>query len=240
MRSVIVHPDPMRAKLLRFVLCEAGHEVVLAETSQEGLTAAVGQETGAVLLELDLPDGDGCGLCTELRGCRYRGPIMVITKRYATADRLQAFAAGADDVIVDPFDPAELVARVEAMSRRYQRTDYQALGTILKAGDAELVISELTFRVVGRESVLLTPTELRLLECLMRNQGIVMRRETLTERTWGYDAFEESNRLEVYIRRLRKKIEWNPEQPEYIHTMRGIGYVFRASERDGRLPAGAA
>ncbi len=227
----------MNAKLLRFVLCEAGHEVVLAETGEEALAAVVGQETGAVVLELDLLDQDGLEVCKGLRGSRYTGPLLVVTKRHTMADRLQAFAAGADDVIVDPFHPAELVARVEAISRRYQRTDYQALGMILKAGDAELCLSELSFRGAGREPVLLTPTELRLLECLMRNQEIVMRRETLTERTWGYDAFEESNRLEVYIRRLRKKIEWNPEQPEYIHTMRGIGYVFRASKRDGSWPA---
>jgi two-component system response regulator RegX3 len=230
----------MNAKLLRFVLCEAGHEVVLAETGQEALAAVVGQETGAVVLELDLPDQDGLEVCKGLRGSRYTGPLLVVTKRHTMADRLQAFATGADDVIVDPFHPAELVARVEAISRRCRRADQQAFGTVLKVGDAELCLSELAFRIAGREPVLLTPTELRLLECLMRNQGIVMRRETLTERTWGYDAFEESNRLEVYIRRLRKKIELNPEQPEYIHTMRGIGYVFRPPGRDGTLSADAA
>jgi DNA-binding response OmpR family regulator len=227
MLSLVVNPDPMTAKLVRFVLVEAGHDVILAQNATKALTELGHHEINAVILEIDLPDRDGVNLCQEMRRQRYRGPIIFLTKRSQIADKLRAFQHGADDVIVDPFDPAELVARVEAVSRRYQRVDYQALGTILKAGEAELAISELTFRMAGREPVMLTPTELRLLECLMRNAGITMSRETLLERTWGYDLVEDSNRVEVYIRRLRKKIERNPDAPEFLQTVRGIGYVFR-------------
>ncbi len=116
--SVVVHPDPVSANLLRFVLREAGHEVVLAETGQAVRDVVVGQETTAVLLDLDLPDQDGLEVCKGLRRSHYAGPLLMVTKRRTMADRLQAFAYGADDVIADPFDPAELVACVEAIARR--------------------------------------------------------------------------------------------------------------------------
>ena len=235
MRSLVINPDPMTAKLVRFVLNEAGHDVILAASAAEAFRGLKRREIDAVVLELDLPDKDGTELCQELRHHLYTGPLIFLTKRSQTQDKLRAFAQGADDVIVDPFDPAELVARVEAIVRRYQCTDYQTVGTVLKVGDAELTISDLTYRVPGREPVLLTPTELRLLECLMRNPGITMSRETLLERTWGYDLIEDSNRVEVYIRRLRKKIERHPDMPEYLHTVRGVGYVFRLPVRTNRL-----
>lgn len=234
MRS-LVNPDPMTAKLVRFVLNEAGYDVILATSAAEAFREVKRREIDAVVLEIDLPDRDGTELCQELRHSLYTGPLIFLTKRYQISDKLRAFAQGADDVIIDPFDPAELVARVEAIVRRYQCIDYQALGTVLKVGDAELAISDLSYRVPGREPVLLTPTELRLLECLMRNPGITMSRETLLERTWGHDLIEDSNRVEVHIRRLRKKIERHPDMPEYLHTVRGIGYVFRLPVRANRL-----
>jgi two-component system, OmpR family, response regulator RegX3 len=86
----------------------------------------------------------------------------------------------------------------------------------------------------------LTPTELRMLECLMRNQGITIGRETLIDRTWGYDFFGDTNRVDVYIRRVRKKVERDPERPEYIHTVRGLGYVFRPPAMAGIVPLSPA
>lgn len=236
MRSLVINPDPMTAKLIRFVLNEAGHDVILATSAAEALREIKRQEIDAVILELDLPDRDGTELCQEFRHHLYTGPFIFLTKRYQTPDKLRAFAHGADDVIVDPFDPAELVARVEAVTRRYKQADQQALGTLLRVGDAELSIAELTFRSPGRPPVLLTPTEMRILECLMRNSQVTISRETLIERTWGYEFVGESNRVDVYIRRLREKIEREPGRPEYIHTIRGIGYVFRAPARAGVFP----
>lgn len=229
MRTLIVHPDAMTAKLLRFILNETGHEVVLLKSAQQCLRAVMEREADAVLLTVALPDRDGFELCQQLRSQRYTGPMIVITPHDATAEKLRAFAAGADDVIVEPFDPAELVVRIEAISRRCQRRDHQALGTVLKAGDAELSLSELTFRLADQDPVQLTPTELRLLECLMRNHGIIISRQRLTERVWGHDYFGESNRIDVYIRRVRKKIERDPDNPRFIQTVRGLGYRFHSS-----------
>lgn len=229
MRIVVVDPDRMTSKLLHFVLTDAGHEVAVAKNANEGLNEVVGRETDAVILEADLPGPglDGYELCKELRARRYNGPILFVTQRRETADKLRAFDYGADDYILEPFDALELVARVHSVARRFRNADYQALGTVLKAGEAELSIGELTFRLDGRLPVVLTPTEMRMLECLMRNSNITISRETLIERTWGYDFIGDSNRVDVYIRRIRKKVEADPALPEYLHTVRGLGYVFR-------------
>jgi len=231
MRIVVIDPDQTAARLVGFILGEAGHTVVQATTAAAGLHAVFERETDAVLLEAELPDLDGWELCKELRGRRYTGPLIFVSEQGSTRAKVRAFEHGADDFIVEPYDPAELVARVGAVARRCQRADYQAMGTVLKVGDVELAIGELTVRVAGREPVLLTPTEMRLLECLMRNSQITISRETLIERTWGYDFVGESNRVDVYISRLRKKLERDPAAPEYLHTVRGVGYVFRPAPR---------
>ncbi len=228
MRIVVVEPDAMGGKFLRFVLNEAGHDVTLTTRAEEAFAAVLGRETDTVLLHTDLPGSlDGYGLCKELRGRRYNGPLLFVSPRSATADKLKAFELGADDYLVAPYDPLELVARVQTVARRVRQRDYQALGTVLKVGDAELAIGELTWRAPEQPAVLLTPTEMRLLECLMRNANITISRDTLIERTWGYDFLGDSNRVDVYIRRIRRKIEADPAQPEYLHTVRGLGYCFR-------------
>ncbi len=231
MHCVIVNPELTAAKLIGFVLEEAGHSAVLTTSAYEALHEVRGRGADLVVLEIDLADQDGYALCKELRRQRYEGAIIFVTKRQDLEEKLRAFNYGADDFIVDPFDPLELVARVDSITRRYKRVDHQALGTILKAGDAELSINTLTFRITGQEPVVLTPTELRLLECLMRNSEITVSQDTLVERAWGDEFSTESNLLAVYIQRLRKKIEHEPNAPERIQTVRGIGYVFRASKR---------
>ena len=237
MRVVIVDPRPITGEVLRYVLAEAGHEVILVQSGAAVIRAVVDGGVDAVLLEAQLPDLDGWELCKELRGRRYTGPLIFVSEQGSTRAKVRAFEHGADDFIVEPYDPAELVARVGAVARRCQRADYQAMGTVLKVGDVELAIGELTVRVAGREPVLLTPTEMRLLECLMRNSQITISRETLIERTWGYDFVGESNRVDVYISRLRKKLERDPAAPEYLHTVRGVGYVFRPAPRRANVVA---
>lgn len=234
MRVVIVDSDPMSAKFLGFVLGEAGYDVVRLTSAAESLQTVAGMD--AVLLEAELDDMDGCELCTELRARRYNGPIIFVTPRGEIQRKVRAFNCGADDYIVEPFDPLELIARVEAVSRRCRQADYQALGTLLKVGDVELAIGDLTVRVGDNPPVLLTPTEMRMLEFLMRNAELTIDRDALIERTWGYDFVGESNRVDVYVSRLRKKIERDPSEPEYLHTVRGIGYVFRSSPSAGLVP----
>ncbi len=239
MRIVVLDGDSMTSKLLRFVLTDAGHQVVVASSATETLRGAIGFGTDAVLLQTDSAGANGYEVCKELRGRGYNGPLLFVSQSRETPDKLRAFDYGADDFIVKPFDPMELVARVESAARRFRQADHQSLGSVLKVGDAELSIGELTFRVDGHRPVSLTPTEMRLLECLMRNASITVSRDTLIDRAWHHGFDGDTNRVDVYIGRLRKKIERNPGRPEYIQTARGVGYVFRPTKTSIlKLPVG--
>ncbi len=227
MRIVVVNSDKAMARLIRVVLSQAGHDTVLASTAADGESAVEEDATDAVILDADLSDIGGCDLCRDLRNHNYSGPIIFVSGRRDIKTKLRAFENGADDYMVEPFDPQELVARIEVVARRCRRSKIETSPTVLRIGTAELVISELTFHDGDGREVLLTPTEMRLLECLMRNAEKTVTREALIERTWGYDFVGDSNRVEVYVARLRKKIEHNPSEPRFLHTIRGLGYVFR-------------
>lgn len=228
MRIVVANADRVVAKVMRVVLSGAGHDTVLAQSATDALHAVAAFPTDAVLLDVDLTSGDGYEICRALRENHYAGPVLFVSRRRDTKDKLRAFEYGADDYLVAPFDPAELLARIDVIARRCQPHAAQNSQTSLKVGDAELMLSDLTFHVPGQPEVLLTPTEMRLLECLMRNVDRTVSREALIERTWGYDFLGDSNRVEVYVARLRKKIEPNPGEPQYLHTIRGLGYMFRS------------
>jgi two-component system, OmpR family, response regulator RegX3 len=229
-RIVLAFSNDMVAKIITVILHEASHDVTDTRTAGHALKAISETETDAVILDAELPDMDGFQLCKEIRAIPFSGPIVFVTRRSALDDKLVAFHNGADDYIITPFEPEELLVRVEASARRCRHLDQQSMGTVVKVGDAELSIGDLSFKSAGHPDVTLTPTEMRLLERLMRNAGITISRETLIERTWGCDYFGDSNRVDVYIARLRKKIEPDPSHPTHLHTVRGLGYVFRAPE----------
>ncbi|HMM43841.1 MAG TPA: response regulator transcription factor [Thermomicrobiales bacterium] len=227
-RVVIIDGDSLTAKLMRFALEDASFEVAIASRGIDAFDLVLTRETSLLILDVNLPDTDGFALLSELHARRYSGPSVFVTARGSIADKLRGFALGADDYIVKPFEPLELVARVESVIRRFRRADLMAMGTIVRVGDSELSIGELSYRSDAVETTSLTPTEMRILEVLMRNPAIAISRERLIERIWGYDFVGETNRVDVYIRRIRRKIEPDPDRPRYLHTVRGIGYVFRA------------
>lgn len=140
---------------------------------------------------------------------------------------MRAFEHGADDYVVTPYDPVEVAARVNVVARRSGRSEAQAPSSRLSVEEVELSLGELTVRVPGRPPVLLTPTEMRILEVLMRGSPAVVTREELVERVWGYPCHGETNRADVYLMRLRRKLEADPSRPRYLQTIRGIGYAFR-------------
>lgn len=227
MRIVIVDADAMNAKFLTFVLAEAGHrEIIHANSVAAALRAVFSSETDLVLLDLALPEMDGVALCQTLRERGYTGPIIFVTQGGTTQDKVRAFSRGADDFVQRPFDPGELVARIGAVVRRAQQQTRQQTSTLLRVGNAALSMSDLTFQVGDREPVRLTPTEMQILAHLMQSSGTPVSRKRLIERTWGVDFLHESNRVDVYIRRLREKIEPEPSSPIYVRTVRGVGYVF--------------
>lgn len=231
-RIVIVDDDSVGMKVICFVLENEGYETVALSRGSQVLGEVIGRETDLVILDVGLPDIDGFHLCRELRARRYHGPIMFLTSRSDIASKVEGFRIGADDYIVKPYEPLELAARVHSVVRRFKRSDEQSLGTLVRVGDAELSIGELTYSSDVVQPTLLTPTEMQILECLMRNSRIVISRETLIERVWGYDFIGDTNRVDVYIRRVRRKIEVDPAAPQYLHTVRGLGYVFRVDQPD--------
>jgi two-component system, OmpR family, response regulator RegX3 len=226
-RIVVVDDDPVMAKVMRVILDDDGFETVTVARAASAIAEVTNHLTHLVILDVNLPDMNGFALFKELRARRYLGPVIFLTGCHQLGDKLEGFALGADDYVVKPYEPLELIARVQCVLRRVYASDQQSLGTILRVDDAVLTINDLTYSSDVASDALLTPTEMRMLECLMRNSGIVISRETLIERIWGYEFDGDTNRVDVYIRRVRRKIEANPTQPRYLHTVRGIGYVFR-------------
>jgi two-component system, OmpR family, response regulator RegX3 len=235
-RIVVVEDDPVSRKMLEFLLEEDGFEVVTCERGRDAHDQVLAALTDLVILDVQLPDMDGTTLALELQARGYDRPLIFVSGRGTIEDKVRGYDVGADDYLVKPFDPRELVARVHAVLRRYVANESASLELVVRVRDAELSIGTMTYRSAECDPVTLTPTEMQLLEILMRNQRMTISRERLTERVWGYDLLGDSNRVDVYVRRVRNKIEADPVNPQYLHTVRGVGYVFRPPDR----PTGTA
>ncbi len=224
---LIVDDDLFMAKLLTFVLSDNGYQTSMLPDPATVLPFLDEHPVNLVLLDVMLPHTDGFSLCAAIQRAHPDLPVIFLSARTQLADKVAGFNRGADDYIVKPFEPMELLVRIQAVLRRHRRAERNVFGMTIKVGKATLDMQELRFLAPPREPVALTPTEMKILECLMRNANAVIARETLIERTWGYDFEGVDNRMNVYIGRLRQKIEAHPETPAYIHTIRGMGYVFR-------------
>jgi len=222
-RVLIIEDDPGSADVIRRALIYQDYEVHLAHTGAQGLAAARDRLPDVVILDLILPDMDGVEVCKRLRAAD-EVPIIILTARDATSDKVEALEAGADDYITKPFEFDELFARIKAALRRRDAG---------KAGDAEvLTIADLTVTPLRREvvrgtrSINLTAREFELLEFLARHAGEVVSKETLFDRVWGYKFDAESDAIKVYVSYLRKKLNANGER-DLIHAVRGVGYVLK-------------
>jgi two-component system, OmpR family, response regulator RegX3 len=238
-RIVVVENDPFTLRILGFVLADEGYQIDVAHSAAEAIAQIIGRETALVLLDMQLPDTDGCVLLRALRVNHFTGPVISLSNRNDLDHKLNSFRAGADDFMHKPFEPLELLARIEAVIRRHRVGDRQTLDTIIRVNDSELNLGSLSYSSNAVTATFLAPTEMRVLECLMRSAHVVISREALIERVWGYDFYGDTNRVDVYIRRVRRRIEANPERPLYLHTVRRLGYVFRP-EQGAVVPAGAA
>lgn len=236
-RILVVEDDPITAKVICHILGEEGFATAAVSTGSEARATMEHGHPSLVLLDVGLPDMDGFTLALELRANHFRGPIVFVTGRGSLTDKLRGFEIGADDYVLKPIEPLELVARLNGVLRRFEAAQSRGLASRLRVDDAELVIGEMTYSSAVVSDVALAPTELRLLDCLMRNARIVISRELLIERVWGFDSLSDTNRVDVYIRRLRRKIERDPNNPKYLHTVRGVGYVFRPEPERAELAA---
>ena len=215
----------IRDSLVRALELE-GYEVVAAANGAEALEEARRQPPDVFVLDVMMPGVDGLTVCRVLRAERDRSPILMLTARTETADRVAGLDAGADDYLPKPFALEELLARLRALLRRTRPAEANGdEGTRLVVGDLQLDPAARRAWRDGRE-LELSKTEFELLELLVRNTGIVLDHTTIYDRIWGYDFGPDSKNLSVYISYLRRKVEVGDE-PKLIHTVRGVGYTVR-------------
>ena len=226
MRLLLVEDDPEVARFVRRGLTEAGHAVEHRDNGRDGLFAAASEPYDLLVLDRMLPGGvDGLRLVETLRAQDNRTPVLFLTAMSAVDERVRGLKAGGDDYLTKPFAFAELLARVEALSRRPAT---EAPATRLKVADLELDLLSRTVTRAGRR-VDVQPREFRLLEHLMRHAGQVVTRTMLLEKVWDYHFDPQTNVIDVHVSRLRQKVDKGFDKP-LIHTVRNAGYVLRADE----------
>jgi DNA-binding response OmpR family regulator len=227
MLILVVDDDPMTGKMLRFLFSEEGYEVHVEPHVKAARAFLNRRGPDLLIMDVMMPGTDGFEFCRQLRAEGFNKPIIFLTARIETADKVSGLHIGADDYLIKPFEPAELVARVQAVLRRASQSGTGLNRSRLRVGGLELNISALEAMLPDGKIAYLTPTEMRFLECLMHHAGRVVTRDMLVEWVWGYDYEGESNRVEVYIRRLRQKLGDDSSSPRYIETLRGSGYRLR-------------
>ena len=220
-RVLIVEDDVDIADVLRRSLRNEGYEVRTSADGTEALDVAAGFFPDLVVLDLGLPGLDGIEVCRRLRSDG-DVPILMLTARAETEDRVTGLDSGADDYLVKPFERQELLARIRALLRRRPPRGAASM----EAGD--LVLNPDTREVRrGDREIELTNREFELLEFLMRNERLVVSRERLLDEVWGYDPMAATNTIDVFISNLRRKLEAGGES-RLLHTKRGAGYVLKA------------
>jgi DNA-binding response OmpR family regulator len=219
-RILAVEDDVRILQALSLALEDEGHDVTGVESAEAALREFDASALDVVLVDLMLPGMSGFDLCRELRRTSDI-PIIILTARADTHDVVAGLEAGADDYLTKPFETKELAARIRSLLRRARG---RANGPeSYRFGDVELLPDAGVVRRHGEE-VQLTKTEFRLLCELAEHHGIVLSREQLLERVWGYDYFGDTRLVDAHIRRLRTKVERDPSEPEVIQTVRGLGY----------------
>jgi DNA-binding response OmpR family regulator len=219
-RVLVVEDDAEIADVLRRSLRQEGYEVKTSADGVDALDVATGFVPDLVVLDLGLPRLDGIEVCRRLRA-EGDVPILMLTARAETEDRVGGLDSGADDYLVKPFERQELLARIRALLRRRP-----------PRGAASLSVGDLTLNPDTREvrrgerELELTNREFELLEYLMRNERLVVSRERLLDDVWGYDPTAATNTIDVFISNLRRKLEAGGE-PRLLHTKRGAGYVLK-------------
>ena len=220
MRVLVVEDDTQLAAALRRGLEEASFSVDLARTGDEGLAAATATSFDIVVLDVMLPGKDGLTVCAELRRARVDTPILMLTGRDTVSDRITGLDAGADDYLVKPFAFGELLARLRALGRRHL-PDRSAL---LEAGELRLDTASQTVSVNGAR-VELRAKEFAVLQYFMLNPGRLLTRTQVEEHVWNYDFQADSNLVEAYIARIRRKLAQAGVADPFV-TVRGAGYRF--------------
>ncbi|MDH5258442.1 MAG: response regulator transcription factor [Gammaproteobacteria bacterium] len=219
MHILIIEDDKEAAAYLTKGLSESGHIVVHADDGKEGLGQALTGEFDVMIVDRMLPGLDGLSIIASVRAAKIKTPVLILSALGEVDDRVEGLRAGGDDYLTKPYAFSELLARIEALSRRGQP---EQISNKLKLADLEMDL--LKHRVTRNGKViLLQPREFRLLEYLLRHTGQVVSRTMLLEQVWDYNFDPQTNVIDVHISRLRTKIDKDQERP-LLHTVRGAGY----------------
>ncbi|MEW9501780.1 response regulator transcription factor [Jeotgalibacillus marinus] len=224
-KSVLVIEDEKNlARFIELELQHEGYEVTLSLDGRKGLERAIEGEFDVILLDLMLPSLGGMEVCRRIRRLK-QTPVIMITARDSVMDRVSGLDSGADDYIVKPFAIEELLARIRALTRRTSEPAKEKVSVLVHKDLCVNLDSHLIQR--GDTEIVLTKREFDLLQMLLENQDIVLTRDRILEKVWGFDSEVETNVVDVYIRHLRHKID-QPNVQSYIETVRGTGYVMRS------------
>jgi DNA-binding response OmpR family regulator len=224
MRLLLIEDEEDAARMIATGLRQESHAVDVASDGESGLNTALAHPYDLIILDIRLPVKDGWAVCRELRQAGLEIPILMLTASGAYEDRVKGLDLGADDYLVKPFDIDEFLARVRALLRRKPLIQ----DPFIRVNTLEINTRSRTVRRAG-QFIRLTAKEYALLECLGRNADTLLGREAISERVWNvsYDPF--SNLIEEYIKRLRKKIDFEGQKP-LIHSRRGEGYILTDKE----------
>jgi two-component system, OmpR family, response regulator MtrA len=217
-KVLVVDDDSSLSEMLTIVLRQEGFEPKSVGTGDRAMSVVREFRPDVVLLDLMLPGKDGVDVCREIRA-ESGVPIIMLTAKSDTVDVVVGLESGADDYVIKPFKPKELVARIRARLRKFEETAPESLSV----GNLVIDVAGHTVKRDG-ETLSLTPLEFDLLVCLARKPWQVFTREVLLEQVWGYRHAADTRLVNVHVQRLRSKVETDPENPEIVLTVRGVGY----------------
>jgi len=223
-RILLIEDEPGLVLTVSDLLSTEGYEVESAADGESGLSKAIAGKFDLVMLDIMLPRKTGFDVCRELRQKGIDVAILMLTAKTQVVDRVVGLKLGADDYLTKPFDPAELLARVEALLRRVQKENRIPVQSF-QFGDIEIDFERALLMKAGNP-VTLASKELQLLRYLVDNRGRVVPREELLQNVWEYSSDVSSRTIDVHVAWLRQKLEDNPQNPKHIHTIRGKGYRF--------------
>ncbi len=225
-RILIVEDEKKIARIMELEISHEGHEVVVVYNGRDGINKLKNEDFDLLILDIMLPEINGMEVCNRVREFSDI-PIIMVTAKDTTADKVEGLDRGADDYITKPFDAEELLARIRALLRRNFNKEENKL---LKIDNLIMDTEKYLVKRNGKK-IDLTKKEYDLLKYLLENKDAVISRDKLLEKVWGYDYAGQTNIVDVYIRYLRSKID-DPYDEKIIHTVRGVGYVLRLEEKD--------
>lgn len=217
---IIEDETPMRTAL-EDVLAAEGYRAISAADGESGLHRAIAEKPDLILLDVMMPKLDGFTVCAELRRISNSAPVLMLTAKGQIDDRVRGLDAGADDYLVKPFSTEELLARVRALLRRFQRQTQAPVQ--LKLGEVEIDLARQT-AVRGKKIIHLTAKEFSMLRLMAERSGEPVSREKFLDAVWGYAAFPTTRTVDSHVASLRRKLETDPNAPRWIKTVHGVGY----------------